>query len=150
MLNEDYKEILQLLLKEKVKFLVVGAYALGVHGYPRATGDIDIWVEASSVNSKKVFQVLVKFGSPIKGISEETFSVKDIIFQIGVPPRRIDIITGIDGVAFAAAFKNKKMVAIQDFKIPFLSYTDLISNKKSTGRDKDLLDVKYLQKKKKT
>src|SRR5258708_2628675 len=106
MLNEDYKDILQLLLKEKVKFLVVGAYALGVYGYPHATGDIDIWVEPAQENDKKMFEVLVKFGSQIKEISKETFSSKGIIFQIGVPPRRIDLITEIDGVEFLNAYKN--------------------------------------------
>jgi len=147
MLNEDYKDILQLLLKGKVKFLVVGAYALGVHGYPRATGDIDIWVEPNQENAKKIFEVLGKFGSPVKEISEETFSTKGIIFQIGVPPRRIDLITEIDGVKFTNAYKNKKIVALQNLRVPFLSLKDLIRNKQSTGRAKDLLDVKYLKEK---
>ncbi len=147
MLNEDYKDILQLLLKDKVKFLVVGAYALGVHGYPRATGDIDIWVEASPTNAKKIFEVLVKFGSPVKEISQETFSNKGIIFQIGLPPRRIDFITDIDGVTFKSAYKNREIVILQALKIPFLSLKDLIRNKQSTGRTKDLLDVEYLKKK---
>jgi hypothetical protein len=146
MLNEDYKDILRLLLKEKVKFLVVGAYALGVHGYPRATGDIDIWVEASPENAEKIFQVLVQFGSPIKELSKKTFTSKDVIFQIGVAPRRIDLITGIDGVKFTDAFKNKKIVSIDRLKVPFLSLKDLIHNKKASGRDKDLLDVKQLEK----
>jgi len=145
MLNEDYKDILQLLLKDKVKFLVVGAYALGVHGYPRATGDIDIWVEPSQENAQKVYVVLGKFGSPIKEISMETFSTKGIIFQIGVPPRRIDLITEIDGVKFENAYKNRKVISLQNLKVPFLSLKDLILNKQSTGREKDLLDVKYLK-----
>src|SRR5437879_5376799 len=145
MLNEDYKDILQLLLKGKVKFLVVGAYALGVHGYPRATGDIDIWVEPSHKNSKKVFDVLVKFGSPMKEISSETFSTKGNIFQIGVAPRRIDFITDIDGVTFGNAYKNRKIIAVQNLRIPFLSLKDLIRNKQATGRPKDLLDVEYLK-----
>jgi len=135
------------LLKGKVKFLVVGAYALGVHGYPRATGDIDIWVEPNQENAKKIFEVLGKFGSPVKEISEETFSTKGIIFQIGVPPRRIDLITEIDGVKFTNAYKNKKIVALQNLRVPFLSLKDLIRNKQSTGRAKDLLDVKYLKEK---
>ena len=149
MLNEDYKDILQLLLQEKVKFLIVGAYALGVYGYPRATGDIDIWVEPSQENAKKIFDVLCKFGSPIKGISRETFSTKGIIFQIGLPPRRIDLITDIDGVKFTNAYKNKKTITLQNLRIPFLSLKDLIRNKESTGRAKDLLDVQYLKEKRK-
>jgi hypothetical protein len=145
MLNEDYKDILQLLLKDKVRFLVVGAYALGVYGYPRATGDIDIWVEPSTENSKKIFKVLGEFGSPIKKISSETFAAQGIIFQIGVPPRRIDFITEIDGVKFISAYKNRKIIALENLKVPFLSLKDLIRNKQSTGRPKDLLDVKYLR-----
>ena len=147
MLNEDYKDILQLLLKEKVKFLIVGAYALGVYGYPRATGDIDIWVEPSQENAKRIFDVLGKFGSPLKEISNKTFATKGIIFQIGVPPRRIDLITEIDGVEFVNAYKNRKMVTLEKLRVPFLSLKDLIRNKQSTGRAKDLLDLKYLKKK---
>ena len=138
MLNEDYKDILQLLLKEKVKFLIVGAYALGVYGYPRATGDIDIWVEPSQENAKRIFDVLGKFGSPLKEISNKTFATKGIIFQIGVPPRRIDLITEIDGVEFVNAYKNRKMVTLEKLRVPFLSLKDLIRNKQSTGRAKDL------------
>ena len=96
MLNEDYKEILQILLGNKVKFLVVGAYAMSAYGYPRATGDFDIWVETSKENSKKVYESLVKFGAPVSNITEDTFTEKGIVFQIGVAPRRIDIITHID------------------------------------------------------
>src|SRR3990167_6936076 len=96
MLNEDYKEILQILLSNKVKFLVVGAYAMGAYGYPRATGDFDIWIESSGENSKNIYKSLSEFGVPLSGVTEKTFEEKGIIFQIGVAPRRIDIITRID------------------------------------------------------
>ena len=82
MLNEDYKEMLQILLNNKVKFLIVGAYAMGAQGYPRATGDFDIWVESSSENSKKIYNSLVKFGAPLKQINPETFTEKGVIFQL--------------------------------------------------------------------
>lgn len=147
MLNEDYRDILRLLLKEKVKFLVVGAYALGIHGYPRATGDIDIWLDADLENAKKVFNVLAEFGAQLKEVTVETFVRKGVIFQIGLPPRRIDFITEIDGVIFKNAYKNKKIVTLQNLRVPFLSLKDLIRNKQSTGREKDLLDVKYLKEK---
>ncbi|MEI7999001.1 MAG: DUF6036 family nucleotidyltransferase [Candidatus Omnitrophota bacterium] len=147
MFNEDYKDILRFLLEEKVRFLVVGAYALGVHGYPRATGDIDIWVDADFKNSEKILNVLVRFGSPVKGISKDTFVNKGVVFQIGLPPRRIELITEIDGVTFAAAYKSKKIIHIQDLRVPFISLKDLIRNKKATGRPKDLLDVKQLEEK---
>jgi len=148
MLNEDYREMLQILLANEVRFLVVGAYALGVHGYPRATGDFDIWVEPSSDNSKRIYVSLAEFGAPLADISESTFSEEGIIFQIGIAPRRIDIITGIDGVEFTDAYQHRENIALEGLTIPFLSKNDLIKNKRATGRAKDALDVDYLSKKK--
>ena len=145
MLNKDYKEMLQILLNNKVRFLVVGAYAMGVYGYPRATGDIDIWVEASSENSEKIHQSLSEFGAPLSEVTKTTFCEEGIVFQIGVAPRRIDIITKIDGVDFNKAYSDKQKIEIEGIKIPFLSKEDLIKNKESTGREKDKLDAKYLR-----
>ncbi|MFH1846150.1 MAG: nucleotidyltransferase [Candidatus Omnitrophota bacterium] len=148
MLNEDYKEILQILLNNKVKFLIVGAYAMGAQGYPRATGDFDIWVEPSPENSKKVYNSLAEFGAPLGQINTETFIKKGIIFQIGVIPRRVDILTFINGVKFDKAYKDKENIKIEGITIPFLSKENIIKNKKATGREKDKLDVKYLRKNK--
>jgi len=148
MLNEDYKEILQILLSNKTRFLIVGAYAMGAYGYPRATGDFDIWVEASAENSKKIYKSLSEFGAPLSDVTEKTFTGKGIIFQIGVAPRRIDIITHIDGVAFEEAYKTKEFIEIENLRVPFLSKENLIKNKESTGREKDRLDADYLKKNK--
>ena len=148
MLNEDYKEILQILLSNKAKFLIVGAYAMGAYGYPRATGDFDIWVEASAENSKKIYKSLSEFGAPLSDVTEKTFTGKGIIFQIGVAPRRIDIITHIDGVTFEEAYKTKEFIEIENLRVPFLSKENLIKNKESTGREKDRLDADYLKKNK--
>ncbi|MEK6564542.1 MAG: hypothetical protein AABZ65_05910 [Candidatus Omnitrophota bacterium] len=145
MLNEDYKEISQILLNNKVKFLVVGAYAMGAYGYPRATGDFDIWVESSSENSKKIYKSISEFGAPLSGVTKKTFAEKGIIFQIGVAPRRIDIMTLIDGVTFKEAYKTKEIIEIEGLRIPFLSKENLIKNKQSTGREKDKLDANYLR-----
>lgn len=145
MLNEDYKEILQILLSNKVKFLVVGAYAMGAYGYPRATGDFDIWIESSSENSRKTYKSISEFGAPLSGVTEKTFEEKGIILQIGVAPRRIDIITRIDGVTFKEAYKTKEIIEIEGLRIPFLSKENLIKNKQSTGREKDKLDANYLR-----
>jgi len=145
MLNDDYKEMLQLLKNNEVRFLVVGAYAMGAYGYPRATGDMDIWIMASGENSQRVFRALKEFGAPLAQIDETTFAARDIIFQIGVAPRRIDIITSIDGVDFEQAWQRRVDVEIDGLSVPFISKPDLIKNKESTGRDKDLLDVKYLK-----
>lgn len=145
MLNSDYKDMLQALLDNNVKFLLVGAYAMGVHGYPRATGDIDIWVEPSIDNSRRVYRSLVTFGAPLHEIDEATFTKPGIVFQIGVAPRRIDIITAISGVRFDEAYQNCQIVEIEELSIPVLSRSDLIKNKRATGRDKDRLDADQLE-----
>lgn len=147
MLNEDYKEILQIFIDNKIEFLVVGAYALGVYGWPRATGDIDLWVMASPQNSQKVYNALAQFGAPMEQINEKTFCEQGIVFQIGVAPRRIDIITKIDGVDFQQAWAARQEFIIDSLKVPFISKQDLIKNKESTGREKDMLDAKQLRKK---
>ena len=144
MLNEDYRDMLQILLGNKVRFLVVGAYAMGAYGFPRATGDFDIWVDTSPENSKKVYSSLSRFGAPLTEISEETFTQEDIVFQIGIAPRRIDILTHIDGVRFKDAYESKVVIEVEGLPIPFISKNDLIKNKRSTGREKDKLDADYL------
>jgi len=148
MLNKDYKDILQILLDNKVQFLVVGAYALGAYGYPRATGDIDLWVMASPENSEKIYQSLAQFGAPMEQINEKTFCEQGVIFQIGVAPRRIDVITKINGVDFQQAWAARQEIMIEELKVPFISKQDLIKNKESTGREKDRLDAQQLRKKK--
>jgi hypothetical protein len=150
MLNKDYKEILQLLLEEQVDFILVGAYALGAHGYPRATGDIDIWVKADEINSINIYKALERFGAPVDQITVNDFASEGIVFRIGVTPRRIDIITRIDGVSFDEADEDKIIVEVENLKLPILSFDKLIQNKLSTGRERDELDVKLLRKRIKT
>lgn len=145
MLNEDYRDILLSLSNNKVAYLVVGAYALGIHGYPRATGDIDIWVAATPENSSLVHKALAEFGAPLGEITASTFAEKGIVFQIGVAPRRIDILTQIDGVEFSDAWPAREIVDLDGLAIPFISKPDLIRNKLATGRKKDLLDAEMLQ-----
>jgi len=146
MLNTDYKEMLQLLLEEEVDFLIVGAYAMAAHGFPRATGDLDLWVKAEENNSRKLFRALAKFGAPLDQIKQNEFISEGIIFQIGVIPRRIDIITKIDGVEYNKANESKKNVEIEGLNLPVLSLNDLIENKLATGREKDKLDAQMLKK----
>ena len=145
MLNEDYKEMVQILLDNEVRFLVVGAYAMGAHGYPRATGDLDIWVEADKTNSRKLYDALVQFGSPVSQLNKDTFCEHGIVFQIGVAPRRIDILTHIDGVDFDQAYESKEIVELEGLSIPFLSKENLIKNKRATGRQRDKLDADNLE-----
>ena len=146
MLNSDYKDMLQSLIDQDVKFLLVGAYAMGGHGYPRATGDIDIRVEPSVENSARVYRSMVQFGASLHEIDETTFAEPGIVFQIGVAPRRIDIITKISGVEFEQAHRRRKILEIEDLSIPILSLEDLIRNKRATGRDKDRLGADLLEK----
>jgi len=145
MLNQDYKEMLSILLENKVDFLLVGAYAMAAHGFPRATADIDIFVRPSFDNAKKIFNALANFGAPLDGVTIDDFKKLGTIFQIGVIPRRIDIITDIDGVSFEEAFKDRTIVDMEGLKVPVISKQILIVNKKATGRDKDLLDARRLE-----
>lgn len=147
MLNEDYREMLQLLLEEDVEFIVVGAYALAAHGYPRATGDIDIWIRPDEENAKRVLKALQRFGSPLYSLGVDDLISEGMVFQIGVVPRRIDIITAITGVEFDEAWSDCKKVELEGLRIPVLSLEKLIINKEATGREKDALDAKNLKKK---
>ncbi len=145
MLNQDYREMLSLLLENKVEFLLIGAYALAVHGFPRATGDIDIFVKPDAENAQFIIKTLEEFGAPLSGISVLDFEKPGIILQIGVAPRRIDIITEIDGLTFEEASEGKEIVEIDELKIPVISKLNLIRNKRATGRDKDKIDVENLE-----
>jgi predicted nucleotidyltransferase len=145
MLNEDYKEMLQCLLEENVRFLLVGAYAVAVYGYPRATKDIDIFVRAAPDNASSLMKALARFGAPLSDVSEADFSTEGIVFQIGNSPRRIDILTRISGVEFERAYANRKTVSVAGMDVPIISLEDLIANKRATGRTQDRADIEKLQ-----
>ena len=145
MLNPDFRDMLSCLKNARVDFIVVGAYALAAHGRPRATGDIDIWVRNSLANAKKVMNALAEFGAPLTDLSDEDFTSSDLIVQLGVEPSRIDILTGIDGVVFDDAWRNKLEVTIDDLPIYVLSRADLLRNKKAAGRAKDQADIVWLE-----
>mgnify|MGYP001199611058 CR=1 FL=1 len=145
MLNEDYKEMLQSLIDENVRFILVGAYALAAHGYPRATMNIDIWVMPSPGNADAVLRALKKFGAPLHGLTSNDLQKPDTIFQIGVAPRRIDIITGASGLDFESAFANSLKTEIEGIRLNIPSLDDLICNKKASGRSKDIADAEALE-----
>lgn len=145
MLNEDYKEMLQCLSAEHVRFLLVGAYALAAHGYPRATMDIDLWVMPSTDNGAAVLRALRRFGAPLHGLSLRDFEHDDTIFQIGVAPRRIDIITGVSGLRFEETFARSAEIDIDGIPVRIPSVDDLIRNKTASGRPKDVVDVAALE-----
>ena len=145
MLNEDYKELLHALSDERVEFLLVGAYALAAYGYPRATVDIDIWVKPDSENAGAVLRALHRFGAPLHDLSKADLENDDTVFQIGVAPRRIDIITGASGLEFETTFRNSIEVQIDDLVVHIPSVADLIRNKRASGRTKDLADAEALE-----
>jgi hypothetical protein len=146
-LNEDFKDLLRSLCAEGVEFLIVGAYALAYHGLPRATGDIDIWVRPTPDNAARVHRALAEFGAPLShsGVTEADWTADDMVYQIGVPPRRVDILTGISGVSFDAAWGGRASADLEGRAVHFIGREALILNKRSTGRLKDLADVESLE-----
>lgn len=145
MLNEDYRDILHALSDENVRFILVGAYALAAHGYPRATMDIDIWVMPSPDNAEAVLRALSSFGAPLHNLTKEDLEKEGTVFQIGVAPRRIDIITAATGLTFEHTYQNSVLVNIDGIDIHIPSIDDLIINKRATGRTKDLADAEALE-----
>jgi hypothetical protein len=143
--NSDFEEILLAFNAAGVKYLVVGAYAVAAHSRPRATGDIDLWVEAGADNSGRVFRALAAFGASMEHIDEQTFCEADIVLQIGVPPIRIDILTGIDGISFDEAWPNRVPSTVGKAPTRVLGRLALICNKKASGRAKDLADLERLE-----
>jgi predicted nucleotidyltransferase len=144
-IEDDYIDMIAALIDENVRFLLVGGYAVGLHGYQRSTKDIDFWVSASQENAVRLTRALEKFGAPMREFSAKDFEEKGTNFQIGVAPMRIDIITEIAGVDFEEAYKNMKTVEVDGHKIPVISISDLIKNKKHTGRMRDLDDAEHLE-----
>ena len=145
MLNEDYRDILHALSEEKVRFILVGAYALAAHGYPRATMDIDIWVMPSPENAEAVLRALSRFGAPLHNLTREDLLKDGTVFQIGVAPRRIDIITTASGLQFEPTYRNSISINIEGIEVRIPSIEDLILNKRSTGRTRDLADAEALE-----
>jgi len=144
--KQDYRDMLQTFNDEGVKFMVIGGMAAMLHGYVRATKDLDLWILADRDNAARVVRALKKFGAPTDDISEKDFEREGVIFQIGVEPVRIDITTTIEGIKFDEAYPNIKFEEINGIDIPLISIHDLIKNKKVSGRMQDLLDVMNLEK----
>jgi len=145
MLNEDYKDMLRALSDEKVEFLLIGAYAMAAHGYPRATMDIDIWVMPSSQNADAVLRALRRFGAALDNLTKEDLQKDGTIFQIGVAPRRIDIITEASGLQFEEVYSRALSINIEGIEVHIPLIDDLIRNKRASGRTKDLADAEALE-----
>lgn len=146
-LNEDFRDVLRLFLAGDVEFLLVGAYALALHGAPRASGDIDLFVRPSLENGAKVYAALVAFGAPLstQGVAALHFAEPGVVYQIGLPPRRIDVLTEISGLSFDEAWSTHESVAFESRSIPFIGREAFIRNKEAAGRPKDLADASRLK-----
>jgi hypothetical protein len=131
-----------------VEYLVVGAYALAAHGRVRATGDLDVWVRPTAVNAKLVMEALAAFGAPLQDLTAQDLTQPGVVFQIGVAPLRIDVLTSIDGVGFDEAWDERLHANFAGQAIPVLSTRHLIRNKRAVGRMQDLADVEWLEQKK--
>ena len=145
MLNPDFKDILFAFIAESVEFLVVGGYAMAFHGYVRATGDIDLWIRISDENARRVWRALEIFGAPLYDLTLEDLQTAGMVFQIGMVPSRIDIITEIDGVQFDEAWREHKTIEVEGLTVPVIGKIQLLINKQSTGRSKDRNDALWLQ-----
>lgn len=143
-LQEDFKEFLKLLEANEVHYLLVGGYAVGYYGYPRPTGDIDIWISRSPENAEKVVAVLNEFGFSSPDLSAELFTLEKSIVRMGIPPFKLEIITRIDGVEFDSCFERKEMVIIDGCHVSLISLADLKINKQASGRPKDINDLENL------
>ena len=143
-LQEDLKEFVELLNGLDVRFLIVGAFAVAYHGYPRYTSDIDIFVEKSDENAELLLKAIGQFGFGGVGLSKEDFLRKDQVIQLGVAPNRIDVMTFISGVSFEEAWASRELGELGGVKVPFISRDLLKRNKEATGRTQDLADLEHL------
>jgi len=143
-IQKDFEELLELLTKHKVKYLIVGGYAVAFHGYPRFTNDIDIFYEMSEENVRKITECLVNFGFSYSEVNGKLFLKKGNIIVIGDEPLRVDFINDIDGVEFATAWENRIKAKYGSVEVHFISKTDLIKNKSKTERSEDKVDVEKL------
>lgn len=144
MLNPNFKDMLSAFCDHNVEFMVVGAYAVGSHGLMRATGGIDLWVRPLPDNAARVIQALKAFGAPVGYLTVEDLATPGRVYQIGVQPERIDVLTQISGVSFDEADKNKIEVNAGGLSIPVIGRAELLKNKLASGRSKDLLDAEWL------
>jgi hypothetical protein len=143
-MNQDFVDLLRAFTGADVRFMIVGAYALALHGRPRATGDLDVWMDATPENAARVMKALAEFGAPLAQISETDFASPGVVYQIGVPPGRIDILTELTGVSFAEAWPDRIRRPFGDVEVDFIGRTAFLRNKRALGRAKDLGDIEGL------
>jgi hypothetical protein len=144
LLNPDFAEMLRALCAEDVDYLLVGAYAMAAHGVPRATGDLDVWVRPTPQNAQRVLRALRRFGAPLLDLTAADLARAGTVFQIGLAPRRIDIMTSIDGVSFEEAWPGRVRCRLGGDDVVVLGRDDLVRNKRAAKRPKDLVDLQLL------
>ncbi|MBC8090116.1 MAG: hypothetical protein H7Z40_22900 [Phycisphaerae bacterium] len=146
-MNDDWYDMLVALLQANARFLIVGAHALAVHGVPRGTQDLDIWIDSSAENTERIFNALETFGAPAAalGIKNDDLQRPDCVIQFGLPPNRIDLLTSISGIAsFDSAWETRVVHRVREHAFPFIGRQSLLDNKRASGRRKDLADVEAL------
>lgn len=140
----DFRELLSLFNAEGVRYLIVGGFALAHYGRPRYTKELDVWVDRTKENARKVFRALARFGAPLDNLSHRDFAEPDVVFQLGVEPLRIDVLTDISGVRFAEAWNRRENSTYGDLPVYLIGKSDYITNKRASGRPHDLRDVEAL------
>ena len=145
MLNQDFKEFIKSLNDNQVKYLVIGAYALAVHGHPRYTKDLDIWIDKTPENTAKLIQALEQFGFGSLGLKAADFLTPRQVIQLGFPPNRIDLLNDPEGIDFENCYSNKFEIIIDEISVNFIDLENLKKNKKATGRLQDLADLENLK-----
>jgi hypothetical protein len=144
-MNPDFVDLLRAFNAANVRFLVVGAYALALHGRPRATGDLDIWIDATADNAARVMEALTAFGAPLAEVSAGDFARAGVVYQIGIPPGRIDILTELTGLAFDDAWPDRLRRPFGSIEVDFIGRDAFLRNKRATGRAKDLGDIEGME-----
>lgn len=146
-LNPDFHDLLAAFAAEAVEFVVVGAYALALHGVPRFTGDLDLFVRPTPENAARVWRALVRFGAPVQaaGVTEADFATPGVVYQIGLPPSRIDVLTEISGLSFDDVWATREATDLDGSPVPFIGREAFVRNKLASGRPKDLIDARRLK-----
>jgi hypothetical protein len=144
-MNRDFSEMLSALSDAGAEYILVGAHAMAAHGLPRATGDMDLWVRPSAENAERVWRALAEFGAPLDQLSQEELTEPEVVFQIGVVPNRIDILTSVTGVDFEDAWTRRDVVELDGVQVGVIAREDLIRNKRAVGRLRDLADIEDLE-----
>ena len=144
-MNQDFAEMLAALSGAGADYLVIGAHAVAVHANPRATGDLDLWIRPTTANAERVWRALESFGAPLHELERDDLVAHDLVFQIGVAPNRIDILTTIGGVTFDEAWPRRAVVSLWGQPVPVIGREDLIASKRAAGRPQDLADIVALE-----